>query len=120
MPWTMAAFSVAGLALIGTPGTVGFVSKWYLVLGAIERGWWPLAFLVVASSLIALVYVGRFLEIAWMRDPGEGLAEAADPPGSVLLPLLILAAATVYFGLDTGLTAGLAGQAAQSLLGGVR
>jgi multicomponent Na+:H+ antiporter subunit D len=120
MPWTMAAFSVAGLGLIGTPGTSGFVSKWYLVLGAIERGWWPLAFLIVASSLIALVYVGRFLEVAWMREPAQGLAEAADPPGSVLVPLLALAAATVYFGLDTGLTAGIAGQAAQSLLGGTR
>jgi multicomponent Na+:H+ antiporter subunit D len=120
MPWTMAAFSVAGLALIGTPGTAGFVSKWFLVLGAIERGWWPLAFLIVASSLIALVYVGRFLEVVWMREPAQGLADAADPPGSVLLPILILAAATVYFGLDTQLTAGIAGQAAQSLLGGIR
>jgi multicomponent Na+:H+ antiporter subunit D len=55
-----------------------------------------------------------------MRAPAAGLAEAADPPGSVLLPLLILAAATIYFGLDTALTAGIAGQAAQSLLEGVR
>jgi multicomponent Na+:H+ antiporter subunit D len=120
MPWTMAAFSVAGLALVGTPGTTGFVSKWYLVLGAIERGWWALAFLIVASSLIALVYVGRFLEIAWMREPGANLTEAADPPGSVLLPLLILAGGTIYFGIDTGLTAGIAAKAAAALLGGIR
>jgi multicomponent Na+:H+ antiporter subunit D len=120
MPWTMAAFSVAGLGLVGTPGTSGFVSKWYLVLGAIERGWWPLAFLIVASSVIALVYVGRFLEIAWMREPGQALAEAADPPGSILLPLLVLAAATVYFGIDTGLTAGIASRTAEALLGAAR
>ncbi len=120
MPWTIAAFSVAGLALIGTPGTTGFISKWYLVLGAIERGWWAIAFLIVASSLITLAYVGRFLEIAWMREPAAGLAEASDPPLSILAPLLALAAASIYFGIDTGLTAGIAGQAAEALLGSVR
>jgi multicomponent Na+:H+ antiporter subunit D len=118
MPWTMAAFSVAGLGLIGTPGTSGFVSKWYLVLGAIDKGWWPLAFLIVASSLISLIYVGRVLEIAWMRRPGEAAGAATDPPASILAPLLLLAAATVYFGIDPRLTAGIAGQAAEALLSG--
>jgi multicomponent Na+:H+ antiporter subunit D len=117
MPWTIAAFSVAGLGLVGTPGTTGFISKWYLVLGAIEKGWWPLAFFIVASSLIALVYVGRFLEIAWMREPAPNLIEARDPPYSMLVPMLLLAGATIYFGIDTKLTAGLAAQAAQGLLG---
>jgi multicomponent Na+:H+ antiporter subunit D len=118
MPWTMAAFSVAGLGLIGTPGTSGFVSKWYLVLGAIEKGWWPLAFLIVASSLISLIYIGRVLEIAWMRRPAEAAGAATDPPASILAPLLLLAAATVYFGFDPRLTAGIAGQAADALLAG--
>jgi multicomponent Na+:H+ antiporter subunit D len=117
MPWTIAAFSVAGLGLVGTPGTTGFISKWYLVLGAIEKGWWPLAFFIVASSLIALFYVGRFLEIAWMREPAPNLIEARDPPYSMLVPMLLLAGATIYFGIDTKLTAGLAAQAAQGLLG---
>src|SRR5690606_8864370 len=31
MPWTLAALVVAGLSLIGMPGTAGFVGKWYLV-----------------------------------------------------------------------------------------
>src|SRR5690606_14556685 len=38
MPFTMAAFVVAGLSLIGIPGTAGFISKWYLVLAAVEGG----------------------------------------------------------------------------------
>ena len=38
MPFTMAAFTVSSLSLIGIPGTVGFISKWYLVLGALEAG----------------------------------------------------------------------------------
>ena len=118
MPLTMAAFSIAGLGLVGTPGTSGFVSKWYLVLGAIEKGWWALVFLIVASSLISLIYVGRVLEIAWMRRPAEPMAGVADPPISILLPLLLLAAATLYFGFDARLTAGIAGRAADALLAG--
>lgn len=120
MPWTMAAFSIAGFGLIGSPGTAGFVSKWYLVLGAIDKGWWALGFLIVGSSLITLVYVGRVLEVAWLREPAAGLAEASDPPLSILLPLLLLAGATIYFGFDTDLTVGIAEKAGQALLGTAR
>ena len=72
MPLTMAAFTIAGFGLVGTPGTSGFVSKWYLALGALDKGWWVLVFLIVGSSLIALVYVGRVLEVAWLREPVGG------------------------------------------------
>jgi multicomponent Na+:H+ antiporter subunit D len=54
MPWTMAAFVTGGLSLIGVPLTVGFISKWYLVAAAIEAGMWPIAVLVVLSSLLAV------------------------------------------------------------------
>ena len=120
MPVTMAAFTVAGLGLVGTPGTSGFISKWYLAVGALEKGWWALVFLIVASSMIALVYVGRVLEIAWLRAPSPQVAQASDPPLSMLLPLIILAVATVYFGFDTEWTAGIANTASKSLLGGLR
>ena len=118
MPLTLVAFTIAGFALVGTPGTVGFVSKWYLALGAIERGSWLLVFLIVGSSLIALVYLGRVLEIVWMREPAPHIAKASDPPPSMLLPILIIAAAIVYFGIDTEWTAGIAGVIAKGLLGG--
>ena len=36
MPWTMTAFTIAGFGLVGTPGTVGFISKWYLATRALE------------------------------------------------------------------------------------
>jgi multicomponent Na+:H+ antiporter subunit D len=119
MPLTMGAFTIAGFALVGTPGTVGFVSKWYLALGAIDRGGsWLLVFLIVGSSIIALVYLGRVLEVAWMREPAPETAKASDPPLAMLLPILILAAGTVYFGIDTEWTAGIASAAAKALLGG--
>jgi multicomponent Na+:H+ antiporter subunit D len=120
MPITMAAFVVAGLSLIGVPGTVGFVSKWYLALGAIEKGWWWLAFLIVASSFLALIYVGRVVEVAWFREPKGAAIEAREPPLSMLVPTWILAAACVVFGLDADLTAGLAARAADVLFAGMK
>ena len=120
MPLTMAAFTIAGLGLVGTPGTSGFVSKWYLALGALDKGWWVLVFLIVGSSLIALVYVGRVLEVAWLREPSAAIAHANDPPLSMLLPLIVLATATIYFGIDTEWTAGIAGTAVKALLEGLR
>jgi multicomponent Na+:H+ antiporter subunit D len=120
MPITMAAFTVACFGLVGTPGTSGFISKWYLALGALEKGWWVVVFLIVASSLIALVYVGRVLEVAWLREPSAAIADASDPPLSMLLPIILLAAVTIYFGFDTEWTAGIANTAAKGLLGGLR
>ncbi|HEX9903712.1 MAG TPA: monovalent cation/H+ antiporter subunit D family protein [Propylenella sp.] len=121
MPVTLTAFTVAGLGLIGTPGTVGFISKWYLAVGALDNGSWLLVFLIVASSMIAIVYVGRVVEVAWFRPANSpAVAEAADPPLSMLLPLILLALATIYFGFDTRLTAGVASMAAEMLIGGLR
>ena len=74
----------------------------------------------LASSLIALVYVGRVLEVAWLREPSPAIAQASDPPLSMLLPILVLALATIYFGIDTEWTAGIAARAAKGLLGGLR
>jgi multicomponent Na+:H+ antiporter subunit D len=120
MPLTMVTFAVAGFGIIGVPGTAGFISKWYLALGALDKGWWILVFLIVGSSLIALVYVGRVLEVVWLREPAPALATASDPPLSMLLPLIVLGAATIWFGFSTEWTAGIASTAATALIGGVR
>ena len=119
MPLTMAAFVIAGLGLMGVPGTAGFISKWYLAVGAIDAGMTPLVFLIVASSLIAVVYIGRVVEVAYFREPSTAVSEAKDPPWSMLAPLLVLAVATIYLGIDTRLTAGVASSVAEALLGGL-
>lgn len=118
MPWTMAAFTVGGMSLIGIPLTAGFISKWYLILAALEgRSWWLAAF-IVASSLLAVVYVWRVVEAAYFKAPPDGVgAERREAPLSLLVPTWILAAANVYFGLDTSLPVGVAGHAARALLG---
>ncbi len=120
MPLTSFGIVLCGLSLIGVPGTAGFVSKWYLILAALEKGQWWLVFLIVASSLLAAAYVWRFVEAAYFRDPRQDTAGGGALPRSMALPAGLLVAATVYFGLDTSFTVGSAAQAAAGLLGGPR
>ena len=119
MPWTFSAFALAGLSLAGTPFTAGFISKWYLLMGAAERGYSLLAVLVVVTSLMALVYIGRVVEVAFFRPTTENslAAKAAEAQLAMLIPMWFLVLANVYFGIDTGLTVGVAEKAAALLLG---
>ena len=119
MPWTMAAFVAGGLSLIGVPLTVGFISKWYLVLAALEQGWWPLVVAILLSSLLAVIYVWRVVEVAYFQ-PSESRDIHREAPLALLLPTWILVLANVYFGIDTRLTVGVAEQAAAALLGAGR
>ncbi|MDH5534587.1 MAG: monovalent cation/H+ antiporter subunit D family protein, partial [Betaproteobacteria bacterium] len=120
MPLTSFGIVLAGLSLIGVPGTVGFVSKWYLVLAALESGLWWLAVLIVLSSLLAVIYVWRFVEVAYFREPSAAIANLREPPLSMLAVSWLMVAACVYFGLNASLTVGGAAQAAAELLGSGR
>lgn len=117
MPWTSAGIVLCGLGLIGVPGTAGFVGKWYLILAALEKGQWWLVAAIVASSLLAVAYVWRFVELAYFRSPRADLAQRAEAPAGLLLPAGLLAAATLYFGLETSFSVGSASAAAAMLLG---
>jgi multicomponent Na+:H+ antiporter subunit D len=116
MPWTFWAFVFAGLSLVGVPLTVGFISKWYLILAVLEQGWWPLVVVIVIGSLLALVYIGRVVEAGWFGDPSD--PERREAPLSLLLPTWSLVVANFYFGIDTRLTVGFARLAAGQLMGG--
>ena len=118
MPWTMGAFVIGGLGLIGVPLTAGFISKWYLVLAALEQGWWPAAVLVLVGSLLAVVYVWRVIEVAYFRPCPKEKEHVSEAPLSLLIPTWTLIGLTLYFGIDTRLTLGVASQAARFLLGG--
>jgi len=117
MPWTSAAVVIGGISLIGVPGTAGFLSKWLLVQAAIEKGYWPLAMLIVASSLLAVMYVWRLIETLYLSPP-NGERTIQEAPLSMLLPLWIMALACIYFGFETDITLGAAKTAAQALLAG--
>ncbi len=118
MPLTSFAIVVCGLSLIGVPGTAGFISKWYLLLAALEQNLWWLAFLIVASSLLAIMYVWRFVEVAYLQDPPADAPPVSAPPLMTAVPTGLLVLATVYFGLDTDFTVGSATAAAELLMGG--
>jgi multicomponent Na+:H+ antiporter subunit D len=119
MPFTSAALVVGGLGLVGVPATVGFVSKWYLVQAALERGQWPVAALVLIGSLIALAYVGRVIEALYFH-PGDGNSEVREAPWPLLVPTWLFIAGSLYFGIHTELTVGVAERAAATLLESAR
>ena len=118
MPWTFAAIVAGGLSLLGAPLTAGFISKWFLVQAALEQSLWWLVVLIVASSMLAVVYVWRLVEALYFKEPAAGRENVREAPLSVLLPTLLLAAANIYFGLDTRLTVELTGNAAVLLMRG--
>jgi multicomponent Na+:H+ antiporter subunit D len=119
MPVTMAAFVAGGLSLIGIPLTVGFISKWYLVLAAIERGWWPVAVLILMGSLIAVAYIWRVVEVAYFHEPAGKAAQATEAPLSMLIPMWVLVGATFYFGISSTFTADVARRGAEVLMAGL-
>jgi len=118
MPLTMGAFVIGGLSLIGIPLTVGFVSKWQLMNAAFEANLWPVALLIPLSSLIAVVYIWRVIEVAYLQPIPASAPSVKEAPLSMLIPTWGVALAAVYFGIDTDLTLGVAIDAAQSLMGG--
>ena len=117
MPLTMGAFVVAGLGLIGVPLTPGFISKWQLITASLELDLWPLAALILLSSLLAIIYVWRVFEVAYLAKPNVTITH--EVPMSMLVPTWILALIAVYFGTDATFTLFLADTAAQHLMGGM-
>jgi len=118
MPLTMAAFVLAGLSLVGVPLTVGFVSKWYLVVASIEKEYWIVVALILFSSLLAVIYFWKVVEVAYFTPREDGAAQVTEAPAVMLIPMWILVGANIFFGINTDLTVTSAMSAAQALIGG--
>ncbi len=116
MPWTAAAFVAGGLGLIGVPGTAGFISKWYLGTAALASGRWPLAVLILLSSLIAVIYVWRAVEAMYFRPAPADAPAPREAPLSLLIPTLVLVGASIWFGLDPHFPLSVAHRGAETLL----
>lgn len=118
MPWTMGAFVVAGLSLIGVPGTAGFVSKWYLISAALGKGLLGgiLVAVIVISSLMAVVYIWRVIEAAYFNEAPASNAPTREAPPALLAVTWVAALGNIYFGLVTSLPVTLSTSAAEQLI----
>lgn len=106
MPVTMFAFSVAALGMIGVPPVAGFVSKWYLGIGALQAGQ-PWVLLVLAlSSLLNAAYFLPLLHRAWFRPPLDtpDAATTGNERGTpwLIAPAVVTAVASLAAGAIAG------------------
>ena len=118
MPLTLAGLVLASLGLAGVPFSAGFISKWYLLRAALERDAWLLVAVIVAGSLLTVLYAGRIVEVAWLRAPRPGAlpVRTAEAPLGMLGALWLLVGASLWLGIDTSLTVEIAERAAVELL----
>jgi len=124
MPLTSMAWVIGGLGLIGMPLTAGFVSKWSLLTATVDAEYWGVAGLMLLSSLLALVYVWRVVEVLYFSEPSDAV-KALPPqkwevPPVMLLMTYVVIGATLVFGSWTEFSLGIADLAAAALLGGGR
>lgn len=116
MPITTAAFVAGGLGLVGVPLTAGFISKWYLVQGAIEAGYWPVAFVILGGSILALYYVWKVVEVAYFEEPAPD-APHGEAPLLMIVCTWALIGGSIFLGVSSNFTVGLAEQATRALGG---
>jgi multicomponent Na+:H+ antiporter subunit D len=98
IPITMTAILFGGLALIGVPLTAGFISKLYLIRALLEQNFWLLAGLTFISSALALAYVWKIIEAAWLQPRPKG-APVLRETASQYIPAWIMVVATLGFGI---------------------
>ena len=120
MPWTMGALLVAAMSIVGVPLTAGFVSKWYLLRAALADGMWPVAVVILVSSLLAAVYMWRVVNAAFFTQahPDSVQAHASEAHWTMVAPVVGLALVNVWFGVETSFSIGFAELASAALLGG--
>ena len=105
MPFTMGAFVVGALSIIGVPPTCGFFSKWYLISGSIQAGHYGFMVALLFSSLVNVVLFFRVIEIGYYEPFGDHHGHGSQPepiaeaPLTMLGPLLIVAAGLVVVGI---------------------
>ncbi len=92
MPWTMVAFGIGALSMIGLPPAAGFVSKWYIVSGAIAQAQWFALAVILLSTLLNAGYFLPILHRAFLRPLTA--EDAAHPHGEAPLPMVVALSVT--------------------------
>ncbi|MCH7764247.1 MAG: monovalent cation/H+ antiporter subunit D family protein [Candidatus Marinimicrobia bacterium] len=89
MPFTMAAFTLAAISMIGLPPMGGFLSKWYLIIGAIEAGQMPIIVVLVVSTILNAGYFLPIIYAAFFKEPNP---EIQNPKSKIReAPVLMVA-----------------------------
>lgn len=109
MPWTMGAFAIGALSMIGVPPAAGFVSKWYMLLGAIETKAWIAVGVIAASTLLNAAYYLPIVHAAFLKPAPANGANHGEAPLPIVLALTVTAGLTVLFFLYPNLALDLAG-----------
>ena len=84
VPVGAGGFAVLSIAMVGVPPAVGFVGKWYIVVGAVQAELWPVVAVVLASTLLTLAYFARLIERLYFAEatPSESATQpVADGSG---------------------------------------
>ncbi len=103
MPWTMTAFTIGALSMIGVPPTGGFVSKWYILAGAFQSDNYVAIFTIIASTVLNAAYFLPIIFAAWFgKEAIEGGKEHGEAPWPAVLALTFTAALTILFFLFNG------------------
>lgn len=101
MPYTCFAFLLASLSMIGLPPSVGFVTKLYLILAALDAGEYIFVAVVFFSTLLMIVYFWHVIEIMYIRveEGGGNKISAGEAPMSMFIPGLVLAVLCFIMGI---------------------
>lgn len=102
MPWTMAAFSIGALSMIGVPPTGGFVSKWYILAGAFQADNLVAVFTIITSTVLNAAYFLPILYMVWFEREEAGAKEHGEAPFAAVLALSLTALLTLGFFLFNG------------------
>ena len=103
MPWTMAAFTIGALSMIGVPPTGGFVSKWYILAGAFEADNYVALMTIIASTALNAAYFLPIVYLAWFAREDEPVSNPhGEAPWPAVLALTLTAALTIAFFLFNG------------------
>jgi multicomponent Na+:H+ antiporter subunit D len=104
MPWSMAAFTLAALGMIGVPPMAGFISKWYLGIGGLAAGQEWVIPVLVTSSLLNAAYFLPILSRTWFDAPPkhwpkDHIPGRLETHWMLLIPPLVTAALALGAGL---------------------
>ena len=106
MPWTMAAFAIATLSMIGIPPVSGFITKWYLVIGSLERHSLVVLTVLLVSSFLNAAYFVPILYRAFFKEENSNSKHIdSSDDGSLkenpflVVPLTLTAIISVVLGL---------------------